>query len=316
VRRLLPVPSISKRLRRRIALAATGGAVIAACGGSSGAGSAGGSSVSFYGETQALPAFSFDTGLQPAVSPVQVQLAFSAKGTLTAGAEAMSGGPIESPAVAGVPGSGEYAMDVRFGLKTRLKVDLSGVKFDGDVPGVESIEIAFEGSESFDPFLLDGSVSVEAGIPETELPPIPLQAVLGVPGQLVLTIATGSTLTSEFRGTCAAVSNGEADYVGETTTDGTLIVKPSVEIQVPVVGSKVFDLPPINVPIPPVTSPMDLGSQPVSGGGPTPTGAIAEAGSCNADGSGGGGGSGGAAGSGGGGAGHRRRDRRDGLPLR
>jgi hypothetical protein len=289
---------------RRIAFSGAG-AVIAACGGSSaGNGSAASGNLSFHGESQALPTFSFDSGLQPALSPVQVQLVLSATGTLSASAQAVSGGAMQSPVVAGQPGSGEYTMDVRFGLKTRLKVDVSGVNFDGDVPGVESIEIVFGGSESFDPFLLDGSVSVEAAIPETELPPIPLQAILGVPGQLVFTIATGSVLHSEFRGTCAAVSSGEAHYTGETTTDGMLVVKPSVEIEVPVVGAQVFELPPISVPIPAATSPMDLGSQPVSGGGPAPAGSIANAGSCDVPGSGGSGGGGvGGSGASGGGSG-------------
>jgi hypothetical protein len=139
---------------------------------------------------------------------------------------------------------------------------------------------------AFDPFLLDGKAEVTSEIPETKLPGIPIGAV----GSLVLTIAKGSTLTSVFNGVCAAVSAGpdaKAQYLGRTTTNGTLKLKPTVVLKLPPLGSeKPFDLPEITVPIPAVTAALDLGTQPVAGGGAAPTGSLARPGSCTGGGGG------------------------------
>jgi hypothetical protein len=97
-----------------------------------------------------------------------------------------------------------------------------------------------------------------AQIPETKLPPIPLPG--GIPGSLVVTIAGGSTLTSELHGVCASVANGQARYVASTTTHGALKLVPAIEIDVPLAGKKTFDVPPVDVDVPMVTGALDLGS--------------------------------------------------------
>ncbi len=233
----------------------------------------------FHGEDQPFSGFMADTGLQPPGSPVQIQFKVGAMGKITAEAHATSGGPDGAPVVAAVAGSGALAVEGGFDLAARLKVDVSGVpKYDGDVPGLDSIDLAFHGSAMFDPFLVGKSVTATADVPMTKLPPIPLPG--GLPGDLLLTIDTGSTVTVTFEGTCAASSGGMAQYQGQTTTSGTLKIKPTVELKVPIVGTKSFDLPEQSVPIPPIARGLDLGTQKVSGGGSAPTGDVMKQGTC------------------------------------
>jgi hypothetical protein len=239
-------------------------------------------SLEFRGEIPVLPDFKFDTGLQPASGPVQVQFLISAGGSLVATADAIAGGDGDALAVAGVPGSGTYTLDAHFKAAAMLHVDTAGMKYDGPIPGIENIDIAFGGQAMFDPFLMTNNASVTAMLPETKLPNIPLPG--GLPGHLELTIAAGSTMTSELRGSCASFEGTSAKFTATTSTSANLIIKPKIVLKVPVVGDKDFGLPDVKVPVPAIAAALDLGVQEFAGGGDAPTGELAKKGSCEGDG--------------------------------
>lgn len=237
------------------------------CGGSNGHGGG----VLFHGEQAALSGFDYDTGYQPGTPPVQVRLALSAAGTLTADADANGSGDTMTP----VAGSGLLVLDAHVEIHTAVKIDVAGVgEFEGPIPGAPVLDLAFGAQAPFDPFLLDGgNVSVTADVPETTLPEIPLGAL---PGSLV--IKALGTVTSEFSGVCAKASGGVGQYTGVTTTGGTLVLRPSVVLEVPLVGSQTYDIPEITVTIPPSSAPMDLGTKQLADGtdaaGPGPCGVV------------------------------------------
>jgi hypothetical protein len=246
--------------------------VAAACSASDSGDIAASSEIAFHGEQSAFPDVKVDTGMQPSGSPVQVQLTVGAQAKITADAIGVS----EGLDLVGKPGSGKVAINGRFTLEARLKVDLTGApKYDGPIPGVENLRVEFGKDTPFDPFLIGGAAHVAAELPETKLPPIPLPG--GIPGTLVLTIAKGSVVMTDFRGVCAGVDQGRAQYLGKTTSSGSLVVKPTVEIKLPI-GAKSFDLPAQTIALPKKDMPMDLGSQPVAGGGDGPS----KKGSCTA----------------------------------
>jgi len=235
----------------------------------------------FGGKIPVLPDFSFDTGLQPSSGPVQIEFQLSAGGSLEASAQAVAGGSGDRVAVAAVPGSGEFALDAHFKLGAMMHVDVSGMRYDGPVPGIENVDIAFGGRTTFDPFLMDGTASVTASLPETKLPDIPLPG--GLPGHLELIIAEGSTMTSELAGTCASFEANNASFLATTTTRANIILVSKIVQTVPIVGDKDFGLPTIAIPVPAVSAPLDLGVQAFAGGGEPPTGELAVAGACGDD---------------------------------
>ena len=253
----------------------------ASCG--TGGGGGGPSDVTFHGEDQPFPGFKFDTGVQPSGSPVQVELVLSADGKLAGDALATAGGPSDLPVVAAKAGSGKYAVDGAFHFDGTLKVDVSGLpKYDGPIPMLSNIDVMFDGSAMFDPFLVGKSATAMAPIPKTDLPPIPLPG--GLPGTLNITIADGSFVQSQFSGVCADVSagpNAKAQYTGQTVTTGMLKLQPSVVLKVPIVGSKTYPIPEVDVPIPPITRGLDLGTVMVMGGGDAPAGDTMMRGTCS-----------------------------------
>jgi hypothetical protein len=235
----------------------TVGLVMAACGGgSSGDAATGGGDVVFHAEAPALPGFSYDTGLQPAAGPAQVSLSLTATGNLVADAMATeSGGKIS-----GKPGS-NYKLDMHVKLGGHLKVAAGTVHYDGDLPGVQGIDIPIAGTSPFDGLRLDGDpVKVSAPVPETKLPDIPLGTV---PGHLSITVANGTVIASSFRGSCLTVKGGQATLAGTTATSGTLVLKASIVLEVPLFN-KSIDLPPITVNVP--ESDKELDSAPVKTG--------------------------------------------------
>ena len=252
----------------------------------------------FHGEQAVLPGFSLDTGMQPEGSPVQLQLVFSAGGSLSADARAIAGGDGDATTVAAVPGSGTFTLDAHIKLGGMLHVDVSGMTYDGPIPGIENLDIAFGGQTTFDPFLIGDRTQVSAMLPETKLPDIPLPG--GLPGHLSITIAAGSVVSSELSGSCASMDGKLVKFLGSTSTSANLILNPVVVITVPVFGDKEFPLPAITVPIPAFDAAMDLGEREFAGGGEAPAGSSFATRGCGpADGGSGGGGGGG----GGGGAG-------------
>ncbi len=223
--------------------------------GGGGGGNAG--PVAFHGEQEALPGFSYDTGFQPEGSPIQVRLLLESTGALTADATAnIAGGSMTGDA-----GSGRFAMDAHIQVQALLKVDVPGAQFEGPIEGAPDIDIAFGGSATFDPFLVGESVSVTGNVPDTELATIPLAASIPVPGLTGdLIIHASGTINSSFSGLCAQSADAVegALYNGQTTTNGELILVPSVHIEVPFVLDETlegFDVP---VAIPDIVAEMAL----------------------------------------------------------
>ncbi len=211
--------------------------------GDTGGGGTGGD-VAFHAEADVLPGFSYDTGPRPsAASPAQVSLKLSAAGARIV----ETTGSVSAGKLTGKAGAGTYKLDMHVKMEGHLKVDAGTVHFDGDLPGVKNVDIPVVGSAAFDGFLLDGDPAlVTAGIPETKLPDIPLGTV---PGHLSLTVVAGSQITSSFHGGCVSTHGGEATFAGTTETQGTIILKGSIVLDIPLF-SKTFDLAPLTVTVP------------------------------------------------------------------
>lgn len=227
--------------------------------------------VTFHGELEAFPGFGYDTGTLPENSPVQLQLQFSAGGKLTADAMGTSGGGAGSVAVAGVPGSGLYKLDAHLKAAATLHVHVTGLPgYDGPIPGIENLDIALAAQTTFDPFLLGGSkAKLDAHLPETELPPIPLGSV---PGKLVVTISSASTINSNLWGVCAGVDSGQVQFLAEAATSATIVLKPKIVITIPFVGDKEYEIPEIRFETGQIKAPLDLGTVAAPEGGDVPTG--------------------------------------------
>jgi len=251
----------------------------------------------FHADLQALPDFHHDTGLQPQNSPVQLQLTIDASGAASIDADAIATGSSEAPVLTAVAESGSVELAGGFSFAGRLVVNVSGLDpYDGPVPGLTDIKIPFADAVTFDPYLLSSSATAKAEIAPTDLPPIPLPG--GLPGTLQLKIQEGSSVNLEFRGVCAAIQEDVAHYTGRVTRSGTLVLLPTVVLEVPIIGSKSFELPSVSVPIPGLPEDVDLGQPNVIFSGATAgEGERAKVGTCDESGSGGSAGSGGAAGS-------------------
>jgi hypothetical protein len=212
----------------------------------------------FVGDSELFPSLDFSTGLVPPGSPVQASFSVSAKGSGTVRAATTASGSGDSATLTGLPGRGELVIEGGFALVGQLVVDLSGLSYDGPIPGLENIDIPVTGSAAFDPFAIDHPVSARADIPPSKLPPIPLQSV-GVPGQLVLEIAEGSFAELAYQGICAGIDGSTASYSGQIHRSGTLVIQPSIEIELPVVGTKKsFDIPKFSVDLALGSSPVDM----------------------------------------------------------
>ena len=205
-----------------------------------------GPEVVFEDQSELFPGFEFSTGLQPEGSPVQASFTVSAKGANTLRAVAVPSGSESSPMLSGVPTTGSIAIDGSFALVGELKIDVSGLpSYDGPIPGIDNVVIDFSGSAAFDPFAIGTSVSARADIPASRLPGIPLPG--GIPGQLVLEIVEGSFVEVGFAGTCAGIDGMQASYAGTIARSGSLVIKPVVEVEVPIAGTQTFEIPQFTV---------------------------------------------------------------------
>jgi hypothetical protein len=256
---------------------------LAACSGSAGTPlvTDGVSAVAFHAEAVALPDVKTDTGLQPANSPVQLQLTVTADAKTTIDATAHASGSSDAPVLTAKAGSGKLAIKGGFGLNARLVVDMKGLpSYDGPVPGIENSSVAFSGESTFDPYVLDGQfVAVTANIPAVNLPDIPLPG--GLPGSLKIQVAEGSTVGAELRGTCAAIEGVTAQYTGTLAHSGNLVLKPTIELDIPLVGKKSYPLPDVKLPIAVPARAIDMGSMSVTFGSAPPTGTVASVGRCD-----------------------------------
>jgi hypothetical protein len=231
--------------------------VAAGCGG----GTTNDGAITFHGEQEFLPGFSYDTGYQP-TPPVQVRLTLSSAGTLTVEAQASGSGST----MTAKPASGRLVLDGHIRVQTAAKIDITGVgQFEGPLPGASNVDLAFGGQTTFDPFLLNGATAnLTVEVPETPFE-IPLGAL---PGKLVL--RASGTVAAEFAGVCAEAKDNMGRYTGATSMGGTVLLEPSVVLDVSGVGSQTYDVPAITVTIPASGGAMDLGSralQPGADGG-------------------------------------------------
>jgi hypothetical protein len=275
-----------------------------ACGdsGDSGDSASGGNvEVSFAADPELFPGLDYSTGLQPASSPVQASFTVTAKGAAAVRANAIPSGSKDSPSLTGLPGTGSLAIDGGFALVGQLKVDVSGLpSYDGPIPGIENVSIPVEGASTFDPFAIGTPTSARADIPPSKLPGIPLPG--GIPGQLVIEVAEGSFVELTFTGTCAGIDGSDASYSGVLARGGSLVMKPSVEIDVPLVGTQTFEIPSFTVDLASLgESNVDM-TAPVRGYGDKPGAGDHVTGSCSLQ-DGGTGGSGGTGAGGEGGVG-------------
>lgn len=215
--------------------------------------------IALTASSEPLKSFNYDTGLIPAGSPAQVQLKLSAGG----GIKIEATGTPSAKGLEGKKGSGKVAIDLHVKLDGRLKSDSALGSSDGDLPGLEDIDIAIKGTTSFDPFLVGDKdeAKLDAKIPAADLPDIPLGAT---PGKLKLSVVEGSVLHSSFKGSCVSVSKEKASFAGELKTSGNLILKGTLAVEA--FGlEKSVDLGQIEVPIPALTTAVDFASKDAKG---------------------------------------------------
>ena len=280
--------NLSTTLRRMVV--ASGLALVAAACGSGGAQGSKPTEVDFHAKSELLPGLDFDTGLLPAGSPVQASFAISAHGDATIDASAAVSGDASKPTLTGLAGTGAIGIDGAFTLEGKLKVDVSGLpSYDGPIPGLANVKIAIKGKQSFDPFTLHHGVTARADIPKTKLPSIPLPG--GIPGDLALEVVEGSFVELTFSGTCAGADGDTARYDGAIARAGTLIIQPTIEIDVPLVGKQSYPIPKISADLALGSSDVTMSAKITSFGDP-PAGGDAVTGTCKQGENGGGGGHG------------------------
>jgi hypothetical protein len=283
-----------KRLLLAVAVTASVGALGVACGGGDRSGQ--GAEVDFHGTSELLPNLDYATGLLPAGSPVQASFSLSASGHATLDAAAEASGSASQPTLTGLPGRGDLEISGAFALTGALKVDISGLpSYDGPIPGVDDISIKIDGKKTFDPFAIGKPVTARAEIPTTTLPKIPLPG--GLPGDLVLEVVAGSFVELTFTGACAGADPTTATYSGSIARAGTLVIQPSIEIDVPIVGKQSYPIPKFSVDLALGQSPIDMTAK-IGALGDKPASGDSVMGSCEPAGTGGG-----APGAGGGGQG-------------
>lgn len=241
--------SVRTRFASVSALGCSAAILFVACGDDTSTEDGGGSDVAevaFEQEVELFPGFSHDTGLQPAGSPVQASFAVSALGTGTVTAVGAASGSDDAPTLTGLPEQGEVTLGGGFALLGNLVVDIDGLpSYDGPIPGIENVEIPFEGAATFDPFVIDGAAAASAPVEPARLPGIPLPG--GIPGQLVLEVAEGSSVDVTLSGRAVCADDGEALYTAGLARGGVLVIRPVVEIEVPLVGTQSFEIPELSV---------------------------------------------------------------------
>lgn len=243
--------------------------------------------VRFEGEAEIFPGLDYSTGLQPAGSPVQASFTVTASGTSAVTAEAAVSGSKDDPVLTGMPDGGELKLTGGFAMIGQLVIDIDGVpSYDGPIPGIENVDIPVEGTETYSPFSVGEARTVRADIPPSDLPGIPLPG--GIPGQLVLTIAEGSFVEQDFTGACAGADGEDAVYTGTIDRRGTLVIRPRVDVEVPVVGTQSFDIPEFSVDLALGTSDLAMEAK-LERFGAAPADGDEVKGSCGGSGEGGGG---------------------------
>lgn len=217
----------------------------------------GGGGVAFEGRQDLLPGFSYDTGYLPEGLDVQLRAVASATGSTTVRARATGSGATLTP----VPGSGSVTVGGELSLEVFAHIDTLGFTYDGTV---DSFEYAVaEQSTAFDPFSIGTPVTVTAILPAQELGSVPVPSVPGA----TLTIAVeGGQIAVAFSGVCAMAADGVGQYTGTLVTTGTVDVSGTISIAVPFGPEQEFGPFPLTVPIPMITSSLDLGARSLADG--------------------------------------------------
>lgn len=211
------------------------------------------------GEAPLFPGFSYDTGLMPSAGPAQVSFKASIGGALRSTARAqIAGGKIE-----GVKGSGKLALDLHAKLAGRLKVTSTLKSYDGEIPGLDGIDIAAIAEAPFEPFLLGDGQAVEAiaNVPEAKLPDIPLGSV---PGHLELTVKSGSTVTAKLAGSCLSGADAKVAFTGATTMSGKILLEAKLVLDLPRPLNEAIALPLITINLPETAGALESKSAVVS----------------------------------------------------
>lgn len=253
-----------------------------------------------HGEVELLPGFEYSTGLVPEGADVQASFSLSASGVAAVDAKVQASGSEASPALNGVPGGGRLSVSGGFSMVGQLKVDVTGLSYDGPIPGLDDVEIAITGEATFDPFSVGDDVVAHAEIPPTDLPEIPLSAI-GLPGSLLLRVGEGSFLDVTFSPGCAAIDGKAVEYTGAIVRAGTLVIESSVQLEVLGI-SEAFELPSFSVDLALGSDDLAMEAE-VKSFGPKGSGEAAQVGSCSGSSTGGGGQGGGGEGGAGGGQG-------------
>jgi hypothetical protein len=212
----------------------------------------------FEGTQDFLPGFEQDTGWLPADSPASVRVVAKGKGGITARARATTDGSSLTP----VSGSGELVSEGKLVLEVSAKIDTAGVQFE-DV--VDSFSYAIDpGMESFEPFALDGEVTVKSKLPRSELASVPIP---GVPGATLTIDVAGGMLSTTFEGTCAEAAQRVGQVTGMTTTSGTIDLEATIEIDA-LIETLSFGPFPLTVEVPKLEGEIDLGALSLDTGEP------------------------------------------------
>ena len=202
--------------------------------------------LTLHGEGDVLPGFSYSTGLVPEGASVQASFELAASGTAVLEAKGQPSGSESEPELTAVRGTGLLQVSGGFSMVGTLKIDIDGLpSYDGPIPGIENVAIEFGGEASFDPWSLDEAQTATAAIPPSKLPGIPLPG--GIPGTLVLEVAEGSHVDVTFTPSCAVIDGKKASYEGQLARAGSLVIAPSIEIEVPFIGPQTFEIPSFTV---------------------------------------------------------------------
>jgi hypothetical protein len=215
--------------------------------------------IQFDGQRDLLPGFEYDSGFVPAESPAAIRIVVRGEGGVTAKARVTTDGVTMTP----VPGSGELSMQGELRLEVSARIDTAGIEFE-DV--VDAFVYAIpEGTASFEPFLLDESATVQTELPPGELARVPIGAV---PGASVVIEVAGGSLSTVFAGACAEAVDGAGQYVGHTTTSGTVDLQGTIEVEIPIVGTETYGPFAVTVDVPALDGEIDLGVRSLQTGEP------------------------------------------------
>lgn len=240
-----------------------------------------GAPITLASETELFPGFDFSTGMQPAGAPVQASFSVTAKGAAKVSALAVA----SESALIGLPASGSVTIDGGFALVGELKIDISQLpSYEGPIPGIENVQIPIAGATPFDPFAIGKQVGARADIPASRLPGIPLPG--GLPGELVIEVAEGSYVEIAFTATCAGSDGSEAGYSGSIDRSGSLVLRPLIEIEIPLIGKETYEIPAVTVDLALGSSDVHMSAAVSELADPSPEGDRVE-GSCGNDGAGG-----------------------------